>query len=467
MALKIYNSLTKQKEAFTPIEPGVVKMYVCGPTVYDEPHIGHLRSAYVFEVMRRYLEYSGYKVRFVRNVTDVDDKIIEKARQSGGANLVEEARKVSSKYYKIYSEDLGQLGVRPPDVEPKATEHIKDMITLIQKLLEKGCAYVSDGDVYFDIQSFAGYGKLSHQKKDAMLEGVRIDPSEKKKNPLDFALWKKAKEGEPSWPSPWGEGRPGWHIECSAMSIKHLGETFDIHGGGLDLIFPHHENEIAQSECATGKEFARRWVHHGLITINGHKMAKSSRNFITLENLPNRKGRDVEVIQELKFLFLSTHYTAPLDFNDEKMAQAKAVRERFFFFFEELKQLGDHERASVNMNYRNAFREAMDDDFNTSKAIAVMHDMVDEAWKSKDTQFRLSVGKTLQSDFGPVLGLFPKEELTFEPSDFTRKVESEVLKRNEARKKKDFKAADEIRDRLSKEGVALTDWADRTTWRRM
>jgi cysteinyl-tRNA synthetase len=470
MPLRIYNSLTKQKEAFTPIEPGIVKMYVCGPTVYDEPHIGHLRSAYVFEVMRRYFEYSGFRVKFVRNVTDVDDKIIEKARQSGVADLKAEAQKVSEKYYARYRESLEALGIALPKggdvMGPKATEHIPEMIALTERLIAKGCAYVSDGDVYFDVNCFAGYGKLSHQKKDAMQEAVRIDPNEKKKSPLDFALWKRAKDGEPSWPSPWGEGRPGWHIECSAMSMKYLGETFDIHGGGLDLIFPHHENEIAQSECATGKPFARHWVHHGLITTGGHKMAKSLKNFVTLEGLPNRKGRETEVLQELKLLFLGTHYTAPLDFNESVMAQAKAIRERFFFFFEELKQIGDYESVPGCADHEKAFREAMEDDFNTPKALAVMHEMVDAAWRSKDSRFRLSIGRSLRYDLGPVLGLFPAEELAFEPSDLTRRIEAEIQKRNDARKKKDFKAADEIRDRLAKEGVALTDWSDRTTWRR-
>jgi cysteinyl-tRNA synthetase len=466
MPLKIYNSLTKQKEEFNPLKPGEVKMYVCGPTVYDEPHIGHLRSAYVFEVMRRYMERSGYKVIFTRNVTDVDDKIIDRARQEKGDDLNEKTRWVSEKYYQHYQDALEQLGVRSPDHEPRATAHIRQMIELINRLLAKDLAYESGGDVYFSVSRFPGYGKLSHQKMESMLEGVRIDPSEKKNEPLDFALWKKAKEGEPSWPSPWGEGRPGWHIECSAMSMNLLGETFDIHGGGLDLVFPHHENEIAQSEGATGKPFARYWIHHGLITINGHKMSKSLHNYVTLDNLPNKAGRDVEAVQELKFLFLGTHYTAPLDFSEERMKIARAVRERFFFFFEELKQLGDYTQADVNRNFKNAFREAMNDDFNTPKAIAVMHEMVDEAWKSRDGGFRLSVGRTLWGELGPVLGLFPKEELVFEPSERTIEIEADILSRDEARKRKDFKTADEIRNRLLKEGIALTDWPDRTTWRR-
>ncbi len=479
MPLKIYNSLSKKKEAFTPIEAGVVKMYVCGPTVYDEPHIGHLRSAYVFEVMRRYFEYSGYRVKFVRNVTDVDDKIIEKARQSDTADLNAGTKKVSQKYYQDYLGALQELGIERPDrelpeekrkiLDPKASEHIEDMIGLIQTLIGKECAYPSDGDVYFDVNCFAGYGRLSHQKKDAMLEGVRIDPNEKKKNSLDFVLWKKAKEGEPSWPSPWGDGRPGWHIECSAMSMKYLGESFDIHGGGLDLIFPHHENEIAQSECATGKTFAKFWVHHGLITTGGHKMAKSLRNFVTLKDLPGFNVRRVEAIQELKVLFLSTHYTAPLDFNEEKMAQAMAIRERFYFFFEELKQIGVVESALTDKaeKFENGLRAAMDDDFNTPQVLAVMHRMVDEAWKSKDAEFRLAVGAQLRKWGHRILGLFPRQELEFPETDLSRRVDSEVLKRNEARKKKDFKAADDIRDQLSREGIALTDWADRTTWRRM
>ncbi len=446
-------------------------MYVCGPTVYDEPHIGHLRSAYVFEVIRNYFQYSGYKVTFVRNVTDVDDKIIEKARAAGGGDLNEEAERVALKYYASYNDALSELGLKAPDKDPKASQHIGDMVRLIERLIEKKCAYPSDGDVYFDIQCFKDYGKLSHQKKEAMLEGVRIDPSEKKKGPLDFALWKKVKEGEPSWDSPWGKGRPGWHIECSAMSMKYLGETFDIHGGGLDLVFPHHENEIAQSECATGKPFAKYWLHHGLITINGHKMSKSLHNYVTLENLPNKSGREVETVQELKFLFLGTHYTAPLDFSEDKMKMAKAVRERFFFFFKGLKKLeGSHaEVINPSVKYQDLFKQAMDDDFNTPQALTVMHQMVDDAWKSNDPKFRLSIGETLKH-VGELFGLFPsqeiKQELSAKDQERVKGIEHEIAKRAVARKNKDFKAGDEIRNALKEKGVELQDLPDGSTeWR--
>jgi cysteinyl-tRNA synthetase len=471
MPLRIYNSLSKKKEEFQPIEPGVVKMYVCGPTVYDEPHIGHLRSAYVFEVIRNFFKDSGYKVKFVRNVTDIDDKIIDKAKETAGAGkLSDEVKSVSTKYLQLYNDDLDQLGIKPPDAEPKATDHIPGMIALIQRLIEKGCAYSSGGDVYFDIKCFKNYGKLSHQNLDAMIEGVRIDPSEKKRNPLDFALWKKTSEEE-GLNSPWGWGRPGWHIECSAMNYECLGEQVDIHGGGLDLIFPHHENEIAQSECVTGKSpFARYWVHHGLITINGHKMSKSLKNFVTLSTLPNREGREIEAMQELKLLFLGTHYTAPLDFTEEKMIAAKAVRERFFFFFKGLRKLEGRYPDTIypDLRYLDMFKRAMDDDFNTPQALAVMHQMVDDAWKGSD-QLRLSIGRTLER-VGDILMLFPLQEirgeLAVKDQERVKWVEGEIAKRTAARKNKDFKAGDEIRNRLKETGVELQDLPDgNTEWR--
>lgn len=443
-------------------------MYVCGPTVYDEPHIGHLRSAYVFEVIRNYFQFSGYKVTFVRNVTDVDDKIIEKARAAGGGDLNEEAERVALKYYTSYNDALSELGLKTPDKDPKASQHIADMVRLIERLIEKKCAYASDGDVYFDIQCFKDYGQLSHQKKEAMLEGVRIDPNEKKEGPLDFALWKKAKEGEPSWDSPWGKGRPGWHIECSAMSMKYLGETFDIHGGGLDLVFPHHENEIAQSECATGKPFAKYWLHHGLITINGHKMSKSLHNYVTLGEMMKKSAWAAE---ELKFLFLGTHYSAPLDYSEEKMKMDKAVRERFFFFFEELKSFKGQPPKSCDreVDFENAFAEAMNDDFNTPQALAVMHEMVTFARKVSEPGIALSIGRQLQK-FGSLFGVFSYHEMGMDEKgvQFTQAILNEIAKRDEAKKKKDFKTADKIRQGLLEKGIALTDLPDgKTLWRKV
>jgi cysteinyl-tRNA synthetase len=467
MPLHIYNSLTRKKELFEPLTKGQVKMYVCGPTVYDEPHIGHLRSAFIFQVVRGYLEFLGYQVKFVRNVTDVDDKIIDKASQSGAADLVSETRKVSEEYHKAYLNDLSQMGIEPPTAEPKATEHISQMHLLIAKLLDDGFAYVAGGDVYFDVNTFKEYGKLSGQDKEAILHHVRIEKNDKKRNPLDFALWKAVKEGEPSWPSPWGPGRPGWHIECSAMSMKYLGETFDIHGGGRDLIFPHHENEIAQSECATGAPFAKIWMHHGLVTIEGHKMSKSLKNYITLGNLPARQGgRQVEGTQELKLLFLGTHYSAALDYSEAQMKMEKAVRERFFFFFEELGQLEGVEEVDDGeiQNFERKFCEAMDDDFNTPQALTVLHEMVDWARKAKNPGVLLAAGERLKR-LGKILGLFPREELSYKEPEW---ISEKMRQRAAARQAKDFKSADAVRRELAAQGVSLNDWpGGKTTWRRI
>ena len=469
MALRIYNSLTKQKEEFKPLKTGVVKMYVCGPTVYDEPHIGHLRSAAVFEMIRNYLEYSGYQVQFVRNVTDIDDKIIEKARQEGRDDTIRAVKDISAKYYDLYSRDLKTLGIHPPDKEPRATEHVPEMIQLIEKIFQKGFAYGSGGDVYFDVIAFMDYGRLSHQNKDAMMAGVRIDPNEKKKNPLDFTLWKKVKEGEPSWPSPWGAGRPGWHIECSAMSMKYLGETFDIHGGGLDLVFPHHENEIAQSECATGKAFAQTWIHHGLVTKDGQKMSKSLRNFVTLSEVGCQSPWAVE---ELKFLFLGTHYSAPLDYTADRMKMQKAVRERFLFFFEELNEYKKQKPKEDEkiFSYRSAFGEAMNDDFNSAEALSVMHEMVHQARKMALPAAKLAYGHELKK-MGQIFGLFSKTQSpaqSTETAEIEKKAEQAIRDRIEAKKNRDFSRADAIRQELLSHGIALTDHSNgTTTWRQI
>ncbi len=476
MALKIYNSLTKQKEEFKPLKEGEVKMYVCGPTVYDEPHIGHLRSAYVFDVMRRYLEYSGYKVTFVRNVTDVDDKIIEKARQNEPADLLAEVKSVSEKYFLAYKADLKALGIQEPTKEPKATEHIKDMIWLIERLLKNGFAYESQSDVYFDVNAFKLYGKLSHQKKDEMLEHARIDPNEKKRNPLDFALWKKAKEGEPFWESPWGKGRPGWHIECSAMSMKYLGETFDIHGGGRDLIFPHHENEIAQSEGVTSSPFARYWVHHGLVTINHQKMSKSLNNFVTLKSLIEEKKQTWS--RELKFLFVSTHYNSPLDFSDASMLDAYRQWARFSNFFIECGNAPISDKfisTDIFKRFDTLFRNAMDDDFNTPNALAAMHEVIDIARKS-DTTTKYIAREFLFRCSKVLGGLFEWSELEHY---LTHRIEEDggisfeepkimflIKQREEARKNKNFKLADDIRkELLEKYKIELVETKNGTVWK--
>ncbi len=338
MTIRVFNSLTKQKEIFEPLSQKMVKFYTCGPTVYDEPHIGHLRSSFIFEMIRNILEYAGYTVSFVRNVTDIDDKIIEKAKGLGPevGSLIEATKAVSQKYYLRFIEDLKRIGLftRESDREPFCTAHIPEMIALVQKLITSGHAYAVEGDVYFSVDACPNYGKLSHQKKDSLLENVRIEKSDKKKSSLDFALWKLAKEGEPAWDSPWGKGRPGWHIECSAMSQKYLGDTFDIHGGGRDLIFPHHENEIAQSESVTGKPLAKYWIHHGLVTIDKQKMSKSDGNTITLDGIAKQRGPEGPWAEELKLLFMSTHYSAPLDNSSEKMDSMGAIWKRFYYFFE-------------------------------------------------------------------------------------------------------------------------------------
>ncbi|OIO38471.1 MAG: cysteine--tRNA ligase [Candidatus Omnitrophica bacterium CG1_02_46_14] len=458
MPLKIYNSLAQKKEEFKPIKAGEVKMYVCGPTVYDEPHIGHLRSAYEFDVMRRYLEYSGYKVTFVRNVTDVDDKIIEKARQNNAEDLMTEVRNVSEKYLLAYKKDLEKLGIQEPTREPKATEHIKDMIALIERLIKRGIAYESQGDVYYNVNTFKSYGKLSHQRIDEILEHVRIDANEKKKNPLDFALWKKSKEGEPFWNSPWGKGRPGWHIECSAMSMKYLGETFDIHGGGRDLIFPHHENEIAQSEGATGSPFVHIWLHHGLITINEQKMSKSLHNFVTLKDIQKKYG--LSGIEELKFLFLGTHYSAPLDYSEEKMIMERSIRSNFLSFFMEAESFASDtlkdewiKDAEQKLDkFEQDFLDAMNDDFNTPLALTGLQQMIHYARKA-DSISVLRLAKVKLEKFLSALGLtfrdaYLTEEFKRQSSEKNSKLNYLLNERKMARQSGDYKKADEVRKEI-------------------
>ena len=446
-------------------------MYVCGPTVYDEPHIGHLRSAYVFDMIRRYLEYSGYKVAFVRNVTDVDDKIIDKAKESNSADLIEEVKKISGKYYDAYKADLTKLGIKEPTTEPFATRHIEEMVFLIQKLLEKGAAYQSEGDVYYSVQTFGGYGKLSNQKKDSMLEHVRIDANEKKKDPLDFALWKKAKEGEPAWDSPWGKGRPGWHLECSAMSMKYLGESFDIHGGGLDLIFPHHENEIAQSEAATGKPFVKCWIHHGLVTREGHKMSKSLHNYLTLK----AAIKDIEIDarkEALKLMFLNTHYRAPLDYTEERISMEKTIWKRFFnlyLFADQLKVIHKYNKPKNSGQYPRIREildhiiQAMNDDFNTPAAITGLHEMLHYAWKSNDANIILAVAKEIKELtsklFSLNFDLF--HELVGEIS--RGKIDTLIKERKEARLAKNYIKSDDIRKILDDNRIALMDLKDGIT----
>ena len=381
MALRVYDTLTRRLEPFEPLVPGQVRMYTCGVTVYDLCHVGHARSALVFEVIRRYLEYSGHRVTFVRNFTDVDDKIIQRARELG---LPWDT--VARRYIEEFSRDMEALALRRADIEPKATDHIPEMIQIIRVLLERGLAYAVGADVYFAVRRFPEYGKLSHRSLEDLLAGARIEVDERKRDPLDFALWKASRPGEPAWESPWGPGRPGWHIECSAMASKYLGESFDIHAGGEDLIFPHHENEIAQSEGSTGKPFARYWLHNGFVTVNGEKMAKSLGNFVTIRDALDRFNPEA-----LKLLLLSTNYRAPLDYSEAAVTEKGRALEGLQGFLQAVEALGS-EKAGGPLDGQAsgasapealhtaevAFREAMDDDFNTARAIGVLFDLVRE-----------------------------------------------------------------------------------------
>ena len=482
MSIKIYNTLTRQKEEFKPLKEGNVGMYVCGPTVYDAPHIGHARSAYVFDVIRRYLIYKGYKVKFVRNVTDIDDKIINKAKEEfKEENLNSAVKKVSDKYLEVYHKYMDDLGIACPDVEPKATEYIDKMKEFIVVLIKREMAYESGGSVYFDVRKAPNYGKLSNQSFKMLESGARISPEENKKDPLDFALWKSAKEGEPSWPSPWGDGRPGWHIECSVMSLSILGDEFDIHGGGIDLIFPHHENEVAQSEGA-GKGFARYWIHNGLLTINKEKMAKSLGNFVTIKEVLDRYSSDV-----LKTLFLKTHYSHPVDFSWERIEENKIALYGIIRFLRQAERREAGKEAIVkiqdtnsNLNrlnfseeirkYKDRFIEAMDEDFNTPFAIACLFGIVRlcEGVLFYDTYVRekhlsiLVAAKQAIQEIGGVLGLSFKEELlTISVED----IEKSISLREGFRKDKMFKDADKIREELEEKGAILKDSKDgRTDW---
>jgi cysteinyl-tRNA synthetase len=470
MNMKIYNSLTRAKEEFLPLEKGKVSMYVCGPTVYDEPHIGHARSAYIFDVIRRYLEYRGYGVIFVRNVTDVDDKIIEKAKkaisdQPSAISLERSVREISEKYLNAYHEDMDALGIRRPDEEPKATEYIPKMVKFIGLLIEKDRAYaVPGGDVYFDIDKAKSYGKLSNQNLDKMESTSRAASGESKKSPLDFALWKKAKESEPSWDSPWGLGRPGWHIECSAMSSDILGDKFDIHGGGIDLIFPHHENEIAQSEGA-GKPFARYWIHNGLLTIDREKMAKSLGNFISIkEFLAEYKDADL-----LKLLFLNTHYRHPVDYTVDRIKDMRAEKERLSIALDRMKRPGvNAERKTCQTAlgaevavFRRKFETAMDDDFNMPLALASIFELASELnRRSGDAEFLGDAGKLAME----LAGIFGLELVSSE--EISPEIMALIEQRNTAREAGDFSASDRIRKTLIDRGIILEDTKSGTVWRR-
>ncbi|MFQ5950131.1 MAG: cysteine--tRNA ligase, partial [Nitrospiria bacterium] len=400
--LRISNSLSGKKEPWSPSVPGEVKIYVCGMTVYDDCHLGHARSAIVFDVIRNYLEYKGLRVRYVKNYTDVDDKIINRAQQEG-----RDWKAIANRFIDSYERDMVRLGVRPPTVAPKATEHIEEMVQLIDRLIAKGIAYPVEGNVYFEVERFPSYGKLSKRKLDEMDAGARVEVDQRKRSPLDFALWKASKPGEPAWRSPWGMGRPGWHIECSAMAIKHLGETIDIHGGGKDLIFPHHENEIAQSEAYTGKEFAPCWIHHGFVTIDQEKMSKSVGNFFTIKEIFEKSPQfSEEMISEIvRFYLLSTHYRSPIDFSDQSLDAAKSGLDNFYTLFQKLDEIKTQRREGDWSRFRSEFEAAMDDDFNTARAIGVLQALRSEIniRLAKGEQIDAVQAKELFQSFGKIL----------------------------------------------------------------
>jgi cysteinyl-tRNA synthetase len=487
--LKLFNTLTGRQEVFEPLEPNKVRMYVCGVTVYDYCHIGHARSALVFDVLRRHLEYSGYAVTFVKNFTDVDDKIIKRANEQGTS-----CDTVTEKYIRAYHEDMGKLGIRPATVEPKATEHISDIIQLTERLVTKGLAYAVDGDVYFEVARYPVYGRLSKRRLEDLQAGARVDVDERKRQPMDFALWKASKPGEPAWQSPWGLGRPGWHIECSAMSMQHLGETFDIHGGGMDLIFPHHENEIAQSCGATGKEFARYWVHNGFVQINKEKMSKSLGNFFTIREIFEKSEWSEEVTGEiLRYFLLSTHYHGPLDFSDQALKEAKSALNGFYDLFGRLAEPGGNVMPDQSLSQavdgcRGAFKAAMDDDLNTPVAIAALQGLRSDVNKLTKNDLSEEDRRQVREEFrslGNVLGLFqsdkwqfsvqPSEELVVKSNEVAavRSVTNDtdvnrlLNERAEARRRRDFNRADEIRQSLAAQGIIIEDKPDGTTrWKR-
>jgi cysteinyl-tRNA synthetase len=469
MPLVVYNTLTGKKEEFKPASSGKVKMYVCGTTPYDHCHLGHARCYVVFDVIRKYLEYKGYDVIYVQNFTDVDDKIINRAQQLG--MTVEE---IAEKYIREYFEVMGRLNIKEADFYPRTTEHIKEMIALIEKLVSSGYAYVIDGDVYFEIAKFDGYGKLSHRSPEELKAGVRIEVDERKKNPLDFALWKSSKPGEPSWESPWGKGRPGWHIECSAMSMEYLGTSFDIHGGGEDLIFPHHENEIAQSEAVTGKPFVGYWLHNGFVTLNREKMSKSLGNFFTLQEIYEKYSPEV-----VRFFLISQHYRSPIDFSDDKLEEARKSLEKLETVLENIEFLlkgiktgkkpsSSGEEDSSLWRAKEKFTQAMDDDFNTARALGYIFDLVGKVNKiiserSPDLSFLLAADRTLRS-MGSLLG-FLKEKAIKKTGIDVFQIEKLIEERNTARERKDWDKADKIRIDLEKMGVILEDTSVGTRWK--
>ncbi|HSW93853.1 MAG TPA: cysteine--tRNA ligase [Gammaproteobacteria bacterium] len=456
--MKIYNSLTQQKEAFKPLTPGKVKMYVCGPTVYDFCHIGNARSFIAFDGIVRYLQFRGYDVTYVRNITDIDDKIIQRANENHEAFDV-----IVERFTEAFREDMKRLNLLMPTHEPRATEFIPHIIAMIEKLIANGYAYVAEnGDVYYDVRHFKPYGCLSHRNIDELESGARVDISDIKRDPLDFVLWKMAKPGEPSWASPWGLGRPGWHIECSAMSTRMLGATFDIHGGGKDLIFPHHENEMAQSEAATGEKFVNYWLHAGYLQIDKEKMSKSLGNFFTIRDILNEHSPET-----LRYLLISGHYRSPLHFSKELLHQARNSLERFYTALRDLPGTMDE---LVDSEHEKKFIDAMDDDFNTPIALSVLFELAHEIQRLREKDELLAARHgLLLKKLGGVLGILQDNPDSFFQGGNDQldvaKIESLILARNEARAEKNWAEADRIRKALSDMSIVLEDGASGTSWK--
>jgi cysteinyl-tRNA synthetase len=457
--LQIYNTLTRQKEVFKPIESGKVGLYVCGITVYDLCHMGHARTYLSFDVMVRYLRHAGFDVSYVRNITDIDDKIIKRAQENEETHSQLTERTIS-----MMHEDFAAIGLLEPDVEPRVTTHMSEIIDVIQRLIDKGHAYVTDsGDVLFEVNSYADYGKLSKQDLEQLNVGSRVEVDESKKDPMDFVLWKAAKPDEPFWSSPWGNGRPGWHIECSAMNYKHLGAQFDIHGGGSDLIFPHHENEVAQSCCAFDTPYVNYWVHSGMVQVNQEKMSKSLGNFFTLRDV--LESYDAET---LRYFLLSAHYRSQLNYSEDNIVQSRAALERLYTA---LRDVAPNKDVSLDDSpYVERFNKAMDDDFNTPEAFAVLFDLARDINKSKSNETEASNLAGILFKLGSVLGLLqqlPNEYLQGNASDTldVERIEQLIVQRNQARADKDWAGADKARDELTALGVTLEDGANGTTWR--
>ncbi|EWH06007.1 cysteine--tRNA ligase [Pseudoalteromonas lipolytica SCSIO 04301] len=457
--VQIYNTLTRQKEQFKPLVDGKIDMYVCGITIYDYCHIGHARTFVGFDVIVRYLRHIGYDLKYVRNITDVDDKIIKRAHENG-----ESINDLTVRMTKAMHEDFDSLNMLRPDVEPTVTNHMDEIIAMVERLIAKGHAYVAaDGDVLFDVSTFEQYGALSQQDLTMLQAGSRVEVAQDKQDPLDFVLWKRAKPGEPSWSSPWGEGRPGWHIECSAMSSKHLGEHFDIHGGGSDLQFPHHENEIAQSCCANNGKYVNTWIHTGMVQVNKEKMSKSLNNFFTVRDVLTEYDAE-----SVRYFLISGHYRSQLNYSQENLEQARSSLERIYTA---LRGVTPVECELADNEYVTKFRKAMDDDFNTPEALPVLFELAKELNRVKDSDAE-QAGKLafVLRSIAEVLGVAQQDPEAFlqggQDDDEVAQIEALIMQRNEARANKDWAAADEARDALNALGVVLEDSAGKTTWRK-